>query len=515
MTISLVGIGGLQWYWVKNALKMEASRFDEAVNEAMNEVVEELESQEALNFVREQVPSNSDLNVFFERAFSNEHKEIEEVIVVNSHEGEAMDNIQIIVDDVQNDETIWLEDSTQMLRTIRNTTINNGDSVTVENTTHRDGHSTYQIKVVEELMGDVIVEYMSIDDPIKSRLEGVELDSLIHSKLAIHAVEAPFQYAVTDAKGDSILTTYSSKDFEINASPYSKSLFQNDMIQKENALLVSFPNKSSYILQSMSFMFVLLIGFTLFIIASFAYTIFSILRQKRLSEVKTEFINNMTHEFKTPLATISIASDSINHPDVIDNPEKIKHFTNLIKEERKRLNMHVERVLQAARLEKGEIHFNLGQVDINDLIHEAVNTMQLQLTEKNGEIDLNLSQGIPSVVGDQFHLLNVLVNILDNSIKYSVNPPVIQLSSSMLEGVCNIKIVDQGKGMSKEVLKNVFKTFYRAESGDQHNVKGFGLGLSYARAVVEKHGGNIKISSEVDNGTSVNIFIPYSSNPSK
>jgi len=248
--------------------------------------------------------------------------------------------------------------------------------------------------------------------------------------------------------------------------------------------------------------------FTLIIVISSGLSIFVMIRQKKTSDIKTDFINNMTHEFKTPLATISIAVDSINNPKVIQQPEVIKNFTRVIKEENNRMNTRVEQVLQMALLDSSEFKLNERELDVHELIRKVAENIRLQAENKNGQLNLHLVAQRTIVMADESHMTNVLISLLDNAIKYSPENPTILLSTINSGNRVIISIEDQGIGMNSETQKKIFDKFFRVTSGNIHNIKGFGLGLSYAKAIVLSHKGEIKVTSEVDKGSRFDIILP-------
>jgi two-component system phosphate regulon sensor histidine kinase PhoR len=248
--------------------------------------------------------------------------------------------------------------------------------------------------------------------------------------------------------------------------------------------------------------------FAALILACFGYTIWVIFDQKRLSEMKTDFINNMTHEFKTPIATISLAADSIMSSRISGDPDKVARFANIIKQENKRMNNQVERVLQMAQIDRRESRLRLTRVDLHEVIHRAVENISLQVEPRGGTAKAVLEAVNPVIEGDLTHVSNMINNLLDNANKYSPQAPQITVRTrDVAEGV-EVVISDQGLGLSKEARKRIFDKFYRVHTGDLHDVKGFGLGLSYVRAMIEKHHGHIDVQSELGKGSDFILFFP-------
>lgn len=273
-------------------------------------------------------------------------------------------------------------------------------------------------------------------------------------------------------------------------------------------LIVIVPDFKTQVWESLSLVVMGAILFSIIIIAAFSLTIFTLLRQKKLSEIKTDFINNMTHEFKTPLATISLAVDALKNEKVIQNPEKRNYFNNIIKEENKRMNKHVETILQAALLDKQEIKLNLKPLHVHDMIQATVNNFQLQLQDKQAQVDLMLNAKHDIIEADEVHFGNVLNNLVDNAIKYSNDTLQLKILTYCTSKYLVIKVDDNGIGMNKETVKRVFEKFYRAHTGNIHNIKGFGLGMSYVKNVIDVHKGRIRVESTLGKGSCFTIEMP-------
>jgi two-component system phosphate regulon sensor histidine kinase PhoR len=261
----------------------------------------------------------------------------------------------------------------------------------------------------------------------------------------------------------------------------------------------------------MRFMIVSAIFFTLMIIAAFYVTVSALLRQKKLSEIKNDFINNMTHEFKTPLATISLAVDALRNEKVVADREKSGYFTGIIKEENKRMNKQVETILQASLLDRQEQQLNLKSLHAHHIIREALENVRLQLEGKGGSSELQLNARTDLIEADEVHFMNLITNLIDNAIKYSRENLLIRISTHSTTRMLVIRIEDNGIGMTKETQRRIFEKFYRAHTGNLHNVKGFGLGLSYVKTIVEAHQGKIKVDSTIGKGTTFTLEFPLKS----
>ncbi len=269
------------------------------------------------------------------------------------------------------------------------------------------------------------------------------------------------------------------------------------------------PDKDSIIYSSLYGNFAVSLLFVLIILGCFIYTIYVILMQKKVSEMKTDFINNMTHEFKTPIATISLATDSIVSPRISGDPEKVQRFARIIKQENKRMNDQVEKVLQMAKLDKSRLNLNLTAVDLNDVVQSAVEYISLQVEPRGGTVTTRLDADPSVVEGDLTHLSSLVNNLLDNANKYSPETPRIIVSTTNVPRGVQVTVTDHGLGMTREARKNIFDRFYRVHTGDRHDVKGFGLGLSYVKTITEVHDGTIEVRSELGKGSSFIVTFPY------
>jgi two-component system phosphate regulon sensor histidine kinase PhoR len=246
----------------------------------------------------------------------------------------------------------------------------------------------------------------------------------------------------------------------------------------------------------------------LVVIFFFVYTIFVILKQRRLSEIQRDFINNMTHEFKTPISTIAISAEVLKDPSIVNTPERLLNYTTIIQNENNRLKQQVERVLQMARLDREEIKLKKEVLDIHDIINEAVKNISISKTTPESKIELNLDSPDSKVQADKLHLTNVFFNLLDNAIKYCKETPRIIISTTILNDLLHISVKDNGIGISPENHRKVFQKFYRVPTGNIHDVKGFGIGLNYVKLVMDSHRGRINLASELGKGSTFTLILP-------
>ena len=354
---------------------------------------------------------------------------------------------------------------------------------------------------------------------LEDRLEADQLDQKLREEFRNAGLEEPLQYGVYDSREQEFILRNGRKLSAAGAdtarhrdlwrSPYRVSLFAEDEGGPAGYLLAYSPQRERVVYSSVSGNLLASLLFVSIIIGCFAYTIYVILRQKQVSEMKTDFINNMTHEFKTPIATISLATDSITSPRIAGNPDKVRRFANIIKQENKRMNDQVEKVLQMAKLDKNKLNLNLTAVDMHGIIRDAAEYISLQVEPRGGRVTTRL-MATPSVVeGDRTHLSSLVNNLLDNANKYSAEAPRITVSTRHTPKGFEFTVADRGIGMSREARKNIFDRFYRVHTGDRHDVKGFGLGLSYVKTITEVHGGSIQVKSELGVGSSFTILLPY------
>jgi two-component system, OmpR family, phosphate regulon sensor histidine kinase PhoR len=364
------------------------------------------------------------------------------------------------------------------------------------------------------------LQYNLFKPSVVQRFTQAEVREIIRKafeKHNLHKVEFEFAIAPTDMLGEEMQSenfmkfyldsnNTENKRHIIPLEAPSGSSLEN--ISQEEFLAVIVPHQNNIIWKSMRWFIAGAILFTIIITAAFFITIRTLLRQKKLSEIKSDFINNMTHEFKTPLATISLAVDALKNEKVVNDREKTNYFTAIIKEENKRMNKQVETILQAALLDKQEVQLNLKKLPAHELIQSALNNITLQVEEKEGSLDVKLDAAKHLVLADEVHFTNLVSNLLDNAVKYSKEKPLIKLSTSNSGNQLRIKIEDNGIGMNKETLNRIFEKFYRAHTGNIHNVKGFGLGLSYVKTMVDAHHGTIKAESVPGRGSTFIITMP-------
>lgn len=343
-----------------------------------------------------------------------------------------------------------------------------------------------------------------------------EIRSKIKSAFEMHGLkEIPFEFAVGPIIGEQVLSDNFARLYQDTAK--NKSIVYplispsgsiSEGVSPEELLVVVVPDFKTIVWKQMSWMIIASVLFTILIFAAFFITLKALLKQKKLSEIKSDFINNMTHEFKTPLATISLAVDALKNEKVIQDRTKTEYFSGIIKEENKRMNKQVETILQAAMLDRQQLQLNLKTFHAHDLVTTAVNNMKLPVEEKQGKLEVSFEATDDLICADEVHFTNLVNNLLDNAVKYSKDNLVIKLCTQNVNHNFRIRIEDNGIGMNKETLHRIFEKFYRAHTGNLHNVKGFGLGLSYVKTIVNAHHGKIKAESTLGKGSCFTIDMP-------
>ena len=357
--------------------------------------------------------------------------------------------------------------------------------------------------------------------PLDQRIQLQHLNNILRQELSNRGIDTDFNYGVYSRDKESFIILdghFVVEDVQpkevlpgfktIYDSNYKVDLFPDDL-PSPGMLMIHFPARTSFVWRSLWMNFLGAIIFTAIILLCFAYTINVIFRQKKLSEMKTDFINNMTHEFKTPIATISLASDSISSPMISGKPDKVQRFANIIKQENKRMNSQVEKVLQMALIDKKDFSLKVSDINLHDVINSAVENINLQVEKKDGTAKAVFDATMPVIEGDVTHISNIINNLLDNANKYSPDNPEITVYTQNVPSGVEVTIEDKGIGMNKEQRKHIFDKFYRVHTGDIHDVKGFGLGLSYVKAMMTAHKGLIDVKSELGKGSSFILTFPF------
>ncbi len=513
ISIALAGLIYIQVKWINQSYRTREEKFDQGVYLVLSNIARSIERDEAVNYF-----AASGLNDFG-RNINKMYDTVQTIKtytpkfnLVDSVGQHAMkfgfsDTSGLFVSKFMGSIT-YLKEKAQKMHEV------NKEMDIRQNDMDRERHIIeMQFSKYNRLFQDLAMQFMLDDKCLSIRISKEKIEKLLIDELHKEGINTPHQYALFDNWSTGMLfgNMNITKEEAQSTNFYSIPLFPNDLYENSGFLVLNFPQKKNYIFQSMWLMLSATGAFIFIILASFGASFYIIYRQKKLDNLKTDFINNMTHEFKTPVATISLATQMLKNEKVLANRDKVLNYSNIIEEENKRLSGHIENVLQVARLDRGEFKLKLSQIDLHSLLTDICDSMELRIQNENGELIKNLQAANASINGDLFHLTNAFYNVLDNAIKYKrdENLKITVSTKNNAKGVI-VSIQDEGIGISKENQKKVFEKFYRVPTGNIHNVKGFGLGLSYVQVILHAHGGDIKLESEQGKGSRFDMFIPFS-----
>ncbi len=360
----------------------------------------------------------------------------------------------------------------------------------------------------QEFFVDHIVKQMLMEEgQVLENISAVQIEASLTEKLNSRGVGIPFEYAVYEMGHKPVFSSENFNEYE-QSRYFRRSLFPSSVFNRFVYISVYFPGERQLLRKSMGIMGGSSLMITLFIIIMFSLTLYIMFKQKRLSEMKNDFVNNMTHELKTPISTISLASQMLSDRSIPDEQKNLGHISRIIQTESRQLGYQVERVLQMAIFDHGELKLKREPVDLHDIIETVAQNFLLQMDKRGGKLEFHPEADQSVVTGDLMHLTNVVSNLMENALKYTNRKPEITISSLNENNSIVISVADNGIGISKEDQKRIFDKFFRVPTGNVHNVKGFGLGLSYVKLIVEEHGGTIKIKSESNKGSRFDIHLP-------
>ena len=569
MGVSILGIIAVQLVWMNNAIRVKNEMFERGVNQALQQTVSRLEDLHNLGVVNEMVFAGDsadllqdfDFDVEFDTDSDDEftwNVSPGQTRVFRQRSDSSQRPVRIIREFAPDNDEARIEihiDNDSDSRKVQSYTYNLSTSTAGKNhvviagdnpepgsivfvksdTIIRSADSLYTISTVkiDSLLTDLdTFQILAPDISKRVKLKATSLkrmankvvtevatwdvrqldENLIYEvlkkELDENNIPLDFEYGIF--RGEELSFPMPVTDsLKVANTVFQAQLYPNDIFQKDIKLAVVFPGRDSFIYRSLNWLLIASFLFSLIILMTFALSIFYIIRQKKISEMKSDFINNMTHEFKTPIATISVATDSITNQKVLGDPERIKYFAGMIKKENTRMNRQVEDILTIARLDKKDFEFHWETIDVHDLISDAVQGIKLQVEKRGGKIELDLKAINSMVTTDRIHCTNVVYNLIDNANKYSGDAPEIIVSTINQQKGVVVSVADKGIGMNKAVQAKIFERFYRQTSGNIHNVKGFGLGLSYVKAVLEANRGTISVSSEPGKGSKFDVFLPF------
>lgn len=484
MAIAMIGLLFMQIMYMENMIKMRNEQFSEIVTRSMYSVTTMLEQNETKYYLDQDLQEAGEMYNFDGTSFGDDLSAPDAVVDTTKVADEVSipnkANLPILKD---------LNDSYQTKQEILK------------------GQYLYQKGLLNEVILTILSQ--SSNRPITERADSLTIHSYLQSELENNGLKLPFEFAVV-SRATGIVYQSSGYSPEDLGEVYSQVLFPNDPVNKHNYLQVFFPTKRSYIFSTVKFIIPTFM-FSIVLLIIFIFTIIVAFRQKKLTEIKNDFINNMTHEFKTPISSISIAAQMLSDDSVRKSPAMLKHVSTVINDETKRLRFQVEKVLQMSMFDRKNATMRLEEVDADGLIDGVINTFKLKVEKYGGKIDAVLESEDPIINVDKMHFTNVIFNLLDNAIKYRKEELPLQLTvttSNPDETHLQIVVEDNGIGIKREDLKKIFEKFYRVSTGNRHDVKGFGLGLAYVHKMVTLFGGTIKAESEYNKGTKFIIILP-------
>jgi len=508
MSISLIGIIAVQLYWINNTIESKKEQFKNDVQKTLVRVSERINERERAEFEKQidglidniGLATNAQIkNYFFQQIDTSTKQRI-------TFGGTFLEkNFKLPTDFLDND-TIILKRVSGKQDFFQTRLIKGVDNIFSTEDQKRYTF-TKRYKDMEKPYFSRALEAYKKTKPLHQRVRNRELNTTIKEELLKRNINLDFKYGVYSRDG--LATKLKSGYYTINKKDsYRYPFFLNPDGTIEYELYVTFPTKNKHILSGISNILILSLFFILIIIIAFSSSLYQLIKQKKISEIKTDFINNMTHEFKTPIATINLALDSIKNPKIIDDKNKVLRYIKMIRDENKRMHSQVENVLRISSLEKNQIDIKKEAIDMHDVIDDAISRISLLIANSQSSLEVHLEAKTTEVIGNQFHLTNVVVNILENALKYSNGLPKIDVFTHSTNKFFIFKIKDTGIGMSKSVQKQVFNKFYREQKGNIHNVKGHGLGLAYVKQIVDKHYGEVLVESEKGIGSIFTVKLP-------
>ncbi len=513
VSVSLLAMIAVQVFWVRNAVSLKEEEFNRNVNDALNNAVYKLEKTATAAKIKKNIrfkkqgirtyPNNIKYNLNTDSA----RKKINNVF--------EQDKVNIRVYEELTTDSNGVVTTTVSQKDYAGDSLGNKDYMfspiaPVSNDVEKLKMELLQQRT--EMVNDLFEELVSINiyNDYKPRIDTSILDSILKLELLSKGINTKFLYKInSDEKSNVKDFTKAVMECDTANCYFKINLAPNNTFIKPVYLSVFFPNEKHYLLRTLWTMLSVSALIILILIVSFYYTISTIQKQKKLSVIKNDFISNMTHEFKTPISTISLASEMLNDQTVIKTPEKTERFVKMIKDENKRLSVLVESILQTSILDKGEFKLKKSDIDVHDILLQAIQNIQLQVEKNGGVIHAHLDAEQSVIHADKIHITNIVFNLIDNAIKYSKEIPEITLQTYNEKNGLFFVVSDKGLGISKDNQKKIFEKFYRVPTGNVHNIKGFGLGLSYVQAIVLKHGGEINVESDLNKGSTFKVFLPF------
>jgi len=483
MSIALLGLIMLQFFWMRNAYQVSERHFDQFARRALTDAVFNMQRNETMSYIFDEMNGASWDSTQYLRAKL------------------AADSLTKF----QRDTLLYSSDAAYELQT----NIFFGSRIGHPFGQHPSKNVSMLKRILNrrEFIDRVVSKMFNFSSSIEKRVTPDLVDRFLQMALAEHGLEVECEFAVTNWNEKVI---FKSKNFrkEDHQKYYQIELFPDDFFDEPSYLTVYFPNMRGMIISSMGFIVVSSSVLTLFLLVTFAFTLYVIIRQKRLSEMKSDFVNNMTHELKTPISTISLASQMLNDKSISPEQKNYSRISGIISDESARLGYQVERVLQMAKFDQGDMKLTFEILSVHEIIESVIANFTLQVDSRKGMLIPSLHADNDQIEGDPVHITNILSNLLDNAVKYTTVAPEIYIETRNVQSDMLIIVRDNGIGISRANQRRIFDKFFRVSTGNIHNVKGFGLGLSYVKKVVEEHKGHITLESELGEGTSFFIKLP-------
>ena len=503
MGFSFLALLYLQLSYIEEMAKMKKEQFDESVNRSLYQASRNLEVNETLRYLEKDV-NETERRAFRQDSVSS-HGDLNGGVVQHSHQYAVAGKDGTIYSSFQL-KTITTKPSTipkaMILRSDKNS-ISEASKSLQEIVRNR---YVYQKALLDEVVYNIL--YTASEKPLRERINFKLLDQDIRAELLNNGINIPYHFTVSTADGREV---YRCPDYTEDGLPYTYSqvLFRNDPSSKMGVVKIHFPDINGYIFSSIRFMIPSVV-FTLVLLITFIFTIVVIFRQKRYTEIKNDFINNMTHELKTPIASISLAAQMLNDNSVGKSPAMLSHLGGVINDESKRLRFLVEKVLQMSMFDRKKAVFKKKELDLNEMVENIANSFTLRVEHTGGKIYTEIEAIDSAIYVDEMHFQNVIFNLLDNAVKYRKQdmPLDIYMKTWNDDQYLYLSIRDTGMGIKKENLKKIFEKFYRVHTGNLHDAKGFGLGLAYVKKIIDLHKGTIHVESEFGKGTKFTITLP-------
>ncbi len=506
MSLSLIGIIFVQGYWINNTVENNEEQFSFNAKQILISVsngIQYREFEEMFFPLREILDS-------IEEPDNKTIRQLLNISIDNTTRSFAYANDILEEDSKLFSSFINFNIDTVKLKNILNRNVDN----TIEETKSSSKLGT-KSKLERRIEGltdlqrkdyEIVIGEIASFIPIHRRVRKKEIEYFLKKELEERDIKVGFEYAIYSK---TLSTKVRSDDFNLDhPATYAIPLFVDDQGASEYQLLVNFTGKKQYVLSTIKGMAILSIIFTLIIVVAYSSALSQLMQQRQISQIKTDFINNMTHELKTPIATINLALDSIKNPKIEGDKEKVQRYMNMIREENKRMHAQVENVLRISQLEKNELNIKKERQELHDIIEDAVTHVSLIVENRYGYVKTHLGALKTTILANDSHMTNVVVNVLDNAIKYSEEEPKIDIYTENVKNSIVLKIRDQGIGMSKVAQKKIFEKFFREHTGDLHNVKGHGLGLTYVKRIIDDHHGQIWVETERGKGSTFIIKLP-------